>query len=145
MNRFIPGLVILVLAANASAAMYKWVDENGEVHYTQSPPPEGVQGETIKPPPKVDTKSAVEQLDAKEKQWDDLQKQKADAAKKEAEQQDQIAKKKANCKLGHDKLDSYVQPRVKKTNADGSKEWMTEEERQAQIKEANNIIKEFCD
>ncbi|MCG8614453.1 MAG: DUF4124 domain-containing protein, partial [Pseudomonadales bacterium] len=29
--------------------MYKWVDEDGNTHYSQSPPPAGVEGTTIKP------------------------------------------------------------------------------------------------
>jgi len=42
-NWYLIGLVILangVIAANAHAAFYKWVDKNGETHYTQTPPPE---------------------------------------------------------------------------------------------------------
>ena len=48
------------------ATTYKWKDANGEIHYTQSPPPEGVTGEKIKAPPKVDTESAVKELKDKE-------------------------------------------------------------------------------
>ena len=42
-NWYLIGLVILangIMAANAHAAFYKWVDKNGEMHYTQTPPPE---------------------------------------------------------------------------------------------------------
>ncbi len=43
-------LLSLLLGANAHAAMYKWVDEEGNVTYSQNPPP-GQQAEEIAPPP----------------------------------------------------------------------------------------------
>ncbi len=33
------GLVALLLAAAASAQLYRWVDKDGKVHYTDTPPP----------------------------------------------------------------------------------------------------------
>jgi len=33
------GLVALLFAAAASAQMYRWVDKDGKVHYTDTPPP----------------------------------------------------------------------------------------------------------
>jgi hypothetical protein len=32
-------LVLLGAVASAQAGIYKWTDENGKVHYTQTPPP----------------------------------------------------------------------------------------------------------
>jgi len=43
------------------AEMYKWVDDEGQVQYSQSPPP-GRPAQTIKPPPKVDSKAARDNL-----------------------------------------------------------------------------------
>ena len=42
-NWYLIGLVILVnglVATNAMAAFYKWVDKSGQMHYTQTPPPD---------------------------------------------------------------------------------------------------------
>ncbi|MCG8036972.1 MAG: DUF4124 domain-containing protein [Candidatus Thiodiazotropha taylori] len=36
-------LLLLLLPLNAQAVIYKWYDENGKVHYSQSPPPKGSQ------------------------------------------------------------------------------------------------------
>ena len=38
MNRLL-FLVLLLACASASAQMYRWVDQNGKVHYTDTPPP----------------------------------------------------------------------------------------------------------
>ncbi|MGH2577901.1 MAG: DUF4124 domain-containing protein, partial [Actinomycetota bacterium] len=53
-------LLCAALCAAASpvfAEMYKWRDAEGQVHYSESPPP-GRPVETIKPPPKVDSTKA---------------------------------------------------------------------------------------
>jgi hypothetical protein len=44
-NRFFTGLCLLLLfiPVSAQAVIYKWYDENGKVHYSQSPPPKGSQ------------------------------------------------------------------------------------------------------
>ncbi|MCG6871871.1 MAG: glutaredoxin family protein [Gammaproteobacteria bacterium] len=34
-------LVLILLATGPQAATYRWVDEQGKVHYTDSPPPDG--------------------------------------------------------------------------------------------------------
>jgi len=40
-----------LLAAPALATMYKWVDKDGKVVYSDQPPPANVKSEVIKPPP----------------------------------------------------------------------------------------------
>lgn len=43
-----PSLVaLLVLAGPAHADVYKWVDENGSVHFSDSPPPKGRKAERM--------------------------------------------------------------------------------------------------
>jgi len=46
MQRFVLGLSLILLANGiAEAKMYRWVDENGEVHYSDKVPPQAMQGE----------------------------------------------------------------------------------------------------
>lgn len=40
-------LLLLLAAANAYAANYKWTDAQGKVHYTDTPPPKGIEAKTI--------------------------------------------------------------------------------------------------
>jgi hypothetical protein len=39
MTRWIPMMVAALLAVPAAAELYKWVDADGKVHYTDTPPP----------------------------------------------------------------------------------------------------------
>lgn len=151
MNRFyiavqssVRMLCIYLVAGSAFAAMYKWVDEEGTVHYTQSPPPAGIEAETIQPPPEVDSAPALEQLQKNEAKSAEYFKNQQKEAEKQAEVEKKLAMKKKNCEMAKARLDSYVRPRVKFVQEDGTRVRATEEERQAQIKKSEDMIKEFC-
>ena len=54
MPRYCLGLIaLLLMSATADAKMYKWVDDEGNVHYSQTKPDADTEVQTIKPPPKV--------------------------------------------------------------------------------------------
>jgi hypothetical protein len=55
-------LFLLFCASVLHAQMYKWVDENGKTHFSDTPPPEGA--ETYEPPP-IPTVKATEPLKLK--------------------------------------------------------------------------------
>ena len=86
------GLALVLASGTASAAMYKWVDEKGVVHYTDKMPPEAVdrgnvelskQGVPIK---KVDPSLTPEQRRAKEQEEERkraLAKQQEDTARRD--------------------------------------------------------------
>ena len=137
-------LVIYLLAGHAYAAMYKWVDEDGNVQYSQSPPPAGIEAKTIDPPPPVDSEAAIKQLQENEKQSSDYLKQRQEQADTSAKDEEKLALQKKNCEMAKARLASYTRPRVKFIQEDGSRVTATEEERQEQIKKSEDMIKEFC-
>ena len=55
-------LALAVGAAPALATMYKWVDKNGKVIYSDQPPPGNVKSEVIKPPPPPVNPNAAQEL-----------------------------------------------------------------------------------
>jgi hypothetical protein len=141
----LPSWVLLLgLATPVAAAMYKWVDENGQVHYTQEKPPPGVQGQTIKPPPEVDTEAAEKQLETREKLLNEAQEGRTksrEEAAKAAEEKEFFAE---NCRRAQQTLASYQVPNALVEQPDGSRKRYTEEERLAGIAEAEKRIKDFC-
>lgn len=135
---------LVVVAADVNAEMYKWVDEDGNTHYTQQKPPDGLDYETKKPPPPVDTEKAVDAF--KEKQDADREKREAaskseeEAAKTEQEQAE-IKKKCDSLKL---RLQSLQRPRISTTDESGNRVRMSEEERKSQMEEVQKLISEHC-
>lgn len=49
----------LCVALPASAQMYKWVDANGKVQYSDKPPPSNIKTEKLRPPPPAPTPRAA--------------------------------------------------------------------------------------
>jgi hypothetical protein len=141
---------LLVFAASSPAAdrqnMYKWTDDQGEVHYTQFPPP-GRKTEKMQPPP-----PPAESPDASEndlqKQLDTMEQQKDKQLQeiKDADQRAEIQKiRKKNCETAHRNMINLERGgNVRYMGPDGKVIRLTEEDRQKRIDEANAQIKENC-
>lgn len=55
--RYLPFIVLsgLLIMSTTQAEMYKWTDKNGEIHYTQTPPPADIKGKNIEDDVKLST------------------------------------------------------------------------------------------
>ncbi len=130
----------------ASAKMYKWVDESGVTQYTATPPPNG-DFKTIKPPskPAVDPVKAKGEFDKRLENFNKRQEE-TNKAKKEA---DKKAAKKAEYKKNCDKAKKNLnllqtKVRVRYTDEDGSVRYLTDDERAANLKRAQEAVKSYC-
>lgn len=137
-------LAMLVFSSHAVAETYKWVDEDGTVHYTQTPPPPDIQAETIKPPPDVNIEKAREDLQRQQELVDKIREQRLEQEKNEQLAQKERQQREENCKMARERLNSYTQPRVRYTDDQGNRQYFTEEERQEQIQKSKDMIEEFC-
>jgi hypothetical protein len=133
-----------VMVTDASAEIYKWVDENGTVQYTQTPPPGSKAYTTITPPPAVDGSELKKRFDTQKKIVDKSLEQRK--LKEEEEYYARLEKeqKASNCELAKKRLASYQLPRVQFLQEDGSRVRGTEAQRQAEIKKSQDMVKEFC-
>ena len=127
----------LFLALPATAQTYKWVDANGEVHYSDKPPPSDIKTETLQVPaepaaaPAASTaegggaKSLAEQDQA-------FRKRQADAAKEEAEQAGKEAQARSRaeyCKSAKAALTNLeLGGRQLRINDKGERVFLTDEE-----------------
>lgn len=135
---------VMALCAPASAEMYKWVDDEGNVQYTQTPPPDR-QAETIKPPPSVDSESAGKTLTEKKQQLDMRRQQDSRAAEETQKVAAEAAKKKQACEAARQSLEKLQStPRVYEKDAYGDRRRIAEEERQKRISEAQERIGKTC-
>ena len=152
MHRYLPlTCVLLALASGLKAAdkdeIYKWVDDAGEIHYTQVPPPNRdyeVMKRAAAPaddPDKIrnDLKEQVETMDKQ-------QEEKAEEVK-DAEQWARIQKqRRKNCEIAKKNLANLHQGGQKAfMTPDGEVVRLTDDERQRRIDEANKQIKENCE
>ena len=109
-------LISLMLAsANAFAALSKWVDANGKVHYSDEPPPANVKSETLRVPsaPALVGASGVaaasgpaapKTVAEREAELKKAQRAKKEAADKAAQEQARMETVKANCETMQENL-----------------------------------------
>jgi hypothetical protein len=151
MNRYLPlTCVLLALASGLHAAgndaIYKWVDDNGAVHYTQVPP-QNREYETLKQAsgpaddPAGIRSNLKEQVDAMDK----AEEKRAEATK-EADNSARIQElRKDNCRIAKKNLANLHQGGNKAFMLpNGEVIRLTDDERQRRIDEANKQIKENC-
>ncbi len=140
---WIPFLAMLAVSG-PHAGIYRWTDAEGNVHFSQTPPPD-IQAEpvTVHPPPpssgqpNPELEKATEAFD----QWyAERKKREAEAAKKRAEQR----QRKANCEKARRNLATITsRGRVKLIKGDEAVA-LTEEERQALIADLRKQVETFC-
>jgi hypothetical protein len=139
-------LALTLATASASAAMYKWTDQNGNVQYGQFPP-SGVQAERIsasgtthKVDPQ-DSKSPQQRLQELEEQQKQQGEQEAEAAAK----QQLAAQRQNNCELARKNLAVLQEEGHHRVRLpDGTVTYLTDEQKQQRVDQANQQIKDNC-
>ena len=137
--------------------MYRWVDKDGRVHYTNTPPPAGVKAKTITAPAGPSAPAAspdatagdarkapltpVEQEQAFRKRQTEAQKarEKADLARKDSEA------KQDNCARAREALATLEGgQRVSRTNAQGERYFLEDDARAAETEKARASVRDWC-
>lgn len=139
-------LLALVISFCASAEIFKWVDENGQTHYSEQPPANRPAEQIdVPPPPAIDPEQAQEEVDAliKKQQEEESERQlEQQKAEKEAQQQAIIDE---NCRIARENLQTYQNnPGRRVIDADGNVTRMVEEERQQKMQEFQQQIDRYC-
>ncbi len=147
MGRMIIVLALLGYAVSAAAGgIYKWVDENGGVHYDEHPPATGGAKELHL---KDDTSNGIG-LDAERaaqqermlRAFDEEHaQQQADEQKAEQEQ----AVRTRNCARARDNLRRYQQAsRIYDLDAQGNRRVLNDTEHAATLQRAQDDVKHWC-
>jgi hypothetical protein len=140
----------LVLAAPVSAQqIYKWVDENGKTHYSESPPDKG-KAKKVEPPASAPT-SGVPPKSARstselELEFRQRQTARAEAARKEeAEEEKQRRDAKRECIRARNQLEELRQQVPLYTlNEKGERVYLTDKERKTDAEDAAARVAKYC-
>ena len=148
---FIPQLscccLALVFAMAVQADAYKWIDDDGDVIYSQTPPvdkPYEKMG--TPPPPSMNPEAAKKQVESL------IEAQKATDKAREEEQQKQQQEQLAAealaeiCRVAKYNLQQYQNnPGRRMMDAQGNVTRPTEEERQQKISTLQQQVNQFCE
>lgn len=145
--------VLMVLSGAVQAELYRWVDENGRVHYTDTPPPPNAKKtEEIdakrRAAPAAQTdgdaaqgKSYVEQ----EAEFQKRQVQKAEKQAAEAREKEQAEARKRGCQEARTELAGLqAGNRITQYNAQGERVFLDDREIKEKIAQVKKSIADLC-
>ena len=128
----------------SALALYKWVDDDGNVHYSQVKPSDRPV-EELKPPATVDTEGARKELDRMQKKSDSYFEERGKLKEERLQAEEERKAKKANCERAREELAGVIAHyRVYVTNEAGERVRQSEEQRQAREKSTHHNIQKFC-
>lgn len=141
--RCLLALLLLTCTTPAWAQTYRWVDERGQVHYSQVPPRHG-RFEVIGAPAPP---AAAPNQDALNKSLQDAV-NRAPLEREEAERKVRLEQERANqCQQARDglaQIDSQPAQRLVKTNPDGTESRVSEDEYAARRAELERAVSDRC-
>lgn len=150
MGKFLLILLILV-STNAFAAVSKWVDDHGRVHYSDQPPPPEVKAETLHSAPVTESTAGVSGVAApktiaeREADLKKAQQAKKEAAEKDAQKQAAAEALKASCATAQQNLRTLQSDlRMIEVNANGDRSYMDDTQRQQRITKAQQDVSTYC-
>lgn len=147
MGRKFAALLLLGWVVSATAGgVYKWVDENGRVHYGEHPPTAS-QAQELQL--KQDTSQGIGMEQERQQQQERLLRAfDEERAQKETEQQkakEEKAKRKRYCAQARDNLRTYRDAsRLYDLDSQGNRRILSDAEQAATIKKAEEDVRRWC-
>lgn len=140
----IAALTLLLLPLLAGAApMYRWTDAQGQVHYTQTPPP-GFNADKVAPAPPPSSNPGVEAVRKLNQTTDKAAKE---GAAQQAEADLKKTERDGKCKQAQERVaffEARTAHRIASKNEDGSLSRMTTEEYDKKLAEAREAVASSC-
>lgn len=138
-------LVALTTQVTAGSAFYKWTDQDGVTHYTESPPPDDVSATEVRTRDTTssDQEKALERLQERRDAADKARKRETEAAREQAEP---AAVAKERCDQYRENLEILrTKPVVRSKDPETGEETILDtEQREKMIKDAEEILRN-CD
>lgn len=140
---------ILIAPLAATAGVYKWVDDNGKVHYGDQPQASQPSVEmNIDDTITVDASAGEDQMSRAEKRERLLQAMEEDRIEKEEQREKQSALKQRNrqkCNRYRDRMRHYQRASgIYRLDRDGNRVFMSESERASATRKLQANINKYC-
>jgi len=145
------GLAIALPAAVSAEQLYRWVDKDGTVRYSDRPPPSGAPARTLNVPGPApaaadkDGASGSQSLQEQEKAFQKrLDEQKKANAKAAAAAKDEQTKA-DNCRRARESLATLQGGRrILRTDAQGNEYYLDDEARARETQAAQQAVHDWC-
>ncbi len=137
-------LLALLACDFAAAQAYKWVDENGRTHFSDTPPPERKADKVkIRPQAPADPQAVARQPDWKTQlQESNMRNAQAQADQDAAERDRKLMER--NCSAARSQLEAMQTSRVFRRDEKGEKHYLEDKDRPAAIAAAQEQVSKYC-
>jgi CCR4-NOT transcriptional regulation complex NOT5 subunit len=143
--------LLLLTSTCAFAAITKWVDSDGRVHYSDQPPPPNAQQKTLRSDDDTQVSqnasdvAAPKTIAEREADTKKAQIAKKEAADKAAQQQAIAAARQANCANAQQNLRILQDgTRIRVVDANGQPSYIDDNERAQRIEKVQNDVNTYC-
>lgn len=140
----------LLFIGESSAEIYKWVDAEGNVHYAQQRPTDSnAEKLDIQQEPTTTFRSGTrDSVESKETAQNAEQKPAEDPAAQEEKKAETPAEKKQRleaCARARKSLATMKSiGRIRSKDAEGNYSYLSQQQKEAQMKQARDLIKKYC-
>lgn len=138
--------VLLALAPAAQAAIYKWVDEDGNVHYGERPPlPDATPLAIPNQPEKARPGAERERLERQKRMLEGYARKRAEERRQREEAARKAEQRKRACIEARDKFQAFERARyLYRLDENGERVVLNEEERAARMEKLRDRIRRNC-
>lgn len=143
---FVLGVALMALAhQGVSAGVYRWVDDEGKVHYGDRPP-----GKDKATPIELESAPAPDPDDderrAKTRRLLDAMESKRDRENEQAAQaKADKARRERNCEIARRHVTLYQRAnQISRVGADGERTYLSDEERDQALTHARSLVDRWC-
>lgn len=143
-------IFLLLTSISSHAALNKWVDADGKVHYSDTAPAD-VKAEKLRRSAAPDPISAVSGIAApkslaeREAEWKKSQKRKEEAAQKADQEKEAASIKQKNCEAARGNLATLENsPAIVSYNEKGERIYMDDASRKQSIEESRKAVSSYC-
>ncbi len=149
MKRIIFIIALSTICLNSHAALNKWVDAEGKVHYSDTPPPDvttetvrNIAGKERAEAPAAHSPKSVAEREAEMKK---AKKAQEEAAQKQAQKDAEAETRKKNCAAARENAEALEQsPRIVTYDANGDRSFMDDATRAQRLEDARKTISSDC-
>lgn len=139
-------ICLLLFSISAHGALNKWVDADGNVHYSDEPPPANAKVQkTLSVPPPASGAFVTKTISEREAELKKSQKSEDEAEKKNAEKQQVAAQRQKNCDIARGNIVTLEKSaNIITYDASGKPANMDDAARKQSIEDNRKAVSEYC-
>jgi hypothetical protein len=140
-------LLLLLFSVNATAEIYRWVDENGRVQFGDRPPPDGETSDEVDIPdqkPATEKTAPVDRKQARDRLLEQYQRERDEKKAAVAKKRQVKKQNKIRCNYARDRLSRYQGGRLYVPQENLQRKYLSDEEREAALARVRAEVKKWC-